>query len=783
MNRGKKIGQAAALLAAAALAVWAGRDEIAADFTEQEPWHLICAEAVAEGVEVEIAGENLMLHSGVRVMTDSEESSAFCAEKVRDGICDEQEQRWSSANDWENNEHWLEVSFPEEVNIGLVRLFWERTNAQKYTLEYSSDQKNWNTAASFLERPKEGVQDIRLESPVSARYLRLHVTEVAKEEEDLSLYYQNVSILEMEVYEGIESAFLVQAPVIPAGEGRWLEVPKVPEEYSLQFAGADYEMLVETNGEIADTIADTVVELGFSLSRDGVFWELPGMRTELPASCPAENAGEEKAVLPKNFSVMEWRAGEGSYELSESACVLVSEEEADELLAAAELFAEELSEVLGRDVEVFLLEEREKREPEKVACDVWLTLSEKSGQEQNKSLGEEGYELVLDGAAQRCSTVICAGTSRGIRWGCVAFEALLKESEGRLPKGMIRDYPRYSVRGFGIDVGRRPVSLELLYRIVKEMSGQKMNTLLVHLNDNQIIAQSDYDGTGQGARSLYAGFRLESDMKNAKGEGITSSDLFYTKEEFKRFIEDAAVYGVKVVPEIDTPAHSLALTKVFPDLGLSGDPESVDQLDLSNPKAVQLGKDLWSEYLEEKEQKEAVFSACEAVHIGMDEYFGDEKEYISYLAEIAAHVRNLAPDKDIRIWGSLSKIAADHRSVPKDIQMHIWDTDWADPYDMYREGFEIINSLSSSLYIIPGGGYDWLDQDFLEEKWQPNVFETEERTWTLPSYSSRMLGACYMMWNDWSQVNGESISEEDLFARFEKPLAVIAGKLWGLTEG
>ena len=43
--------------------------------------------------------------------------------------------------------------------------------------------------------------------------------------------------------------------------------------------------------------------------------------------------------------------------------------------------------------------------------------------------------------------------------------------------------------------------------------------------------------------------------------------------------------GVEVVPEIDTPAHSLALTKVFPKLGLSGDPESVDQLDLSNPAA------------------------------------------------------------------------------------------------------------------------------------------------------------------------------------------------------
>lgn len=782
MNRGKRIVQAAALLAAAVLTGWMGTAELPAVFVDQEPWHLIGAEASAEGVKVEIAGENLMLYAGVKVTADSEESSAFRASRVRDGICDEQQLRWSSANDWENNEHWLEVSFPEEESVALVRIYWERTNALEYSLEYSADRKSWITAASFSERPQEKVQDIRLDSPVFARYLRLHVTAVAKEEEDLSLYYQNISILEMEVYEGIEDSFLIRTPAIPAGEGRTLELPSVPGDYELQFVGADYEMLVAADGRIADTKADTQAELGFSLSRDKAIWELPGMQTVIPASDPAEYEADGTVALPEDFSVMEWRPLGSVYRLTEEACVLISEEEKEELLPAAQLFVEELSGQIGRKVEVLFIEEREENGPELLAGDILLTLGGISGAEQNSGLGEEGYELSLGSAEEKCGTVIYAETSRGIRWGCVAFEDLLEKTDETLPQGTIRDYPRYSVRGFGIDVGRRPVSMELLYRIVKELSGQKMNTLQVHLNDNQIIAQSDYDKTEEGARSLYAGFRLESDMSNEKGEGITSSDLFYTKEEFARFIEDAAVYGVEVVPEIDTPAHSLAITKVFPKLGLSGNPESVDQLNLSNPKAVQLGKDLWSEYLEENGQKGAVFGACRAVHIGMDEYFGDEKEYLSYLIEIAGHVSALAPEKKIRIWASLSKIEADHGNVPRDIQLHIWDTDWADPYDMYEEGFDIINSLSSSLYIIPGGGYDWLDQEFLEEKWQPNVFETKERTWTLPAYSPRMLGASYMMWNDWSQVNGESITEEDLFDRFEKPLAVIAEKLWG-TEG
>ena len=81
--------------------------------------------------------------------------------------------------------------------------------------------------------------------------------------------------------------------------------------------------------------------------------------------------------------------------------------------------------------------------------------------------------------------------------------------------------------------------------------------------------------------------------------------------------------GVEVVPEIDTPAHSLALTKVFPKLGLSGDPESVDQLDLSNPAAQKLAEMIWSEYLTESD----VFSGTGTVHIGMDEYFGNQKAF------------------------------------------------------------------------------------------------------------------------------------------------------------
>ena len=784
----KKVAAVCFLLIWVAAACRMGAGGLAADFVEQPSWHLLSAETVPEGIRVTTAGENLMLQAGVRVYADSMENSAFAADRVRDGIREEKTLRWSSENDWEDNEHWLEIAFPREVTVGLIRIYRERTNASAYSVEYSSDKKNWTVAAAFSDCPGQERQDIVPGEPVRAQYLRLHVTDVAKREEDLSLYYQNVSVLEFEVYEGIEDAFLIEKPDIPKGSRRRLMsdgekagerekavlLPRVPDGYSLEFVGADYDMLVEADGKIADTIADTTVELGFSLQKNGTAYELPGMETRIPASRDAAGEGE----LPQEYTVMEWAPLGGTFRLGRKTRVVIPREHEEALLPVAGLLAGELSDRLGFSVEVAVLEAGKDPRYGMGAEDVYLSFWQDFDARNEKmnwidGLGDEGCQICLQsafgGGAQ-----IYATTAQGARWGCVSFLSLWDAAQGELPTGTVRDYPRYSVRGFGIDVGRRAISMELLYRIVEEMSRYKMNTLQVHLNDNQIISQSSYDGTRQGALELYAGFRLESDIRNDAGVGITSTDVCYTKEEFAQFIADAAVYGVEVVPEIDTPAHSLALVMVFPKLGLAKDPEGADQLDLSKKETFALGKALWGEYL-----TDGTFAACKSVHLGMDEYFGDEKDYIAWLTELAGYVESLAPDKKIRVWGSLSKIRADHQSVPKSLEMHIWDTDWADPAEMYAEGFSIINSLSSSLYLIPGGGYDWLDQAFLEDAWQPNRFETAERIWELPAYSPKMLGAVYMMWNDWAQDGENGITEDGLFERFQKPLLAIAGKLWG----
>ena len=82
------------------------------------------------------------------------------------------------------------------------------------------------------------------------------------------------------------------------------------------------------DGKITDTIADTQVELGFILEKDGEMQELPGIQTKIPASERVEADGERATVesdkkaeqdatgevrehasaatLPEGFTAMEW---------------------------------------------------------------------------------------------------------------------------------------------------------------------------------------------------------------------------------------------------------------------------------------------------------------------------------------------------------------------------------------------------------------------------------------------------------------------------------------------
>lgn len=670
-------------------------------------YNFISAEEDSNGLCVKIAGNNLLQTNKVKITADSTEGGKkgkFVPEKVIDGEKEDRNSRWSSENDWENNDHYLCVDFRKPQTISFVRIFWERDNVNSYALEYSDNGNDWIVAKTYEGKLTELKQNICLEEKIEARYVRLHVTGVEKNEEDLSLYYQNVSVLEMEMYELMPEEILIKKPETFSDRSVNAEefCENLPQGYDIVYSGCNYPNIIDNLGKISDTVDDTEVELGFTLHAGNEEYALPGLKVVVPGNLASD---VNRVDSSRYFD---------DYEIPKETCL-----------------SDELTD--GVTVEV---------------C--------KSDTSEN-ALGDEGYEIRIT----REKVIITANSDAGVSYANTTLNHLREKNNGSLPTGIIRDYPAYKIRGFGIDVGRRPITMELLYRIVDAMSERKMNTLIVHLNDNQIIANEHVSSRDE-AFALKSGFRLESEM------GVTSTDLYYTKEEFQQFISYSKKLGVNIVPEIDTPAHCLQFTKMYPKLALGSDPNSTDEMDLSKKETIEFAKNLWGEYID------TTFQECDMVHLGMDEYYGDGRDLVSYMNTMS----DFAGSKDVMVWGSFSYMNANYDSVSRDITMQIWDTSWADPEEMEKAGFSLVNSLSCNLYLIPGTAYDNLDMDYLENKWEPYRFDTAEKEYVSTSWSPAIKGACYMLWNDFDVSVAGVLTEDELFDRFNQPLKVLAEKMW-----
>lgn len=720
---------------------------------------------------------NLALKKGVKATCDSVEQEALSAAMAIDGNDTDRASRWSSENNREDASHYIRLEFPEEISVSFVVLKWERANAVSYALQSSADGEVWHTLQKFETAPETLKQEIVLDKPVQTRYLRLSTYAVSKEEADFSDLYQNVSLYEFEVYGDKPTAYKLETPVIEttADGTRRLVSPEAPDGFQVSLIGADLEQVIGADGRVYDTIQDKDVTVGY-LVEDTRGREEPrevSFQVTVPAapnglSAVWGGAADDETgwgfserpdwVIP---SIAEWRSGKGVFYLEREARIIVGSD--DQAIW---------------DVAMLLSEYCEKQSTFRTGLTVCRGTEEDAGPgdfylgyaEEENGLGEEGYTCDI---TDKC--VIKAETATGIRWGTVTMmQILFTAQKYGAPQGQIRDYPLYEVRGFGIDVARKPVSLDTLYTMMETMSWYKMNDLTIHLNDNEILATSGLADSADHAMTAQSAFRLESSLTNGEGKTLTSEEYAYTKEEFAAFIATAKAYGVTVVPEIDTPAHSLSITKLHPEYALRSSNESVDQIDLGNEDAVAFVEKIWQEMLAEDT---GAFWEAQIAGIGMDEYYGDGEQYRQYLTRINELVQETG--KTVRLWGSLSNMGGTTKPSPENLQMNIWSTAWADPREMYEDGYSLINMQNNHLYIIPGGGYDRLDIRELYENWMPNRFYDYNRIETIPSYSPQMLGASYMIWNDMSGSLDVGISEYDLYERFVEPLGVLSARLWG----
>lgn len=450
------------------------------------------------------------------------------------------------------------------------------------------------------------------------------------------------------------------------------------------------------------------------------------------------------AVNPKPFVVPElkqWTGKDGNFTPGKDTRIVCTSQN-PELLRIARMFADDYQQMFGQTLSV--------AQGKATSGDFVLSLS------ADKKLGEEGYAIkITDRVA------ISAPTPTGLYWSTRTLLQLAEQNQERsLPQGTIRDYPDYPLRGFMIDCGRKFIPMAYLQDLVKIMAYYKMNTLQVHLNDNGFkqYFEHNWDKT-------YAAFRLESEIY----PGLTARDGSYSKKEFIDFQKQAASNFVEIIPEIDVPAHSLALTHYKPEIGSKE--YGMDHLDLFKPETYEFVDALFKEYLE---GDNPVFVG-KRVHIGTDEYSNAKKDVVEKFRAFTDHYIRFVEGfgKQAVVWGALSHAKGDTPVKSENVVMNAWYNGYADPATMIKDGYQLISTPDGLVYIVPKAGYyyDYLNEPYLYKEWTPAhigkaVFDEKH-----PS----ILGGMFAIWNDHV---GNGISVKDIHHRIFSPLQTLSVKMW-----
>lgn len=362
------------------------------------------------------------------------------------------------------------------------------------------------------------------------------------------------------------------------------------------------------------------------------------------------------------------------------------------------------------------------------------------------SLGAEGYELR---AGSRLS--ITGATETGAFYGTRTLLQLLAQGD-RIPAGHTVDVPRYKERGVGVCACYIHVSLPWLENLVREMSYNKLNQLLVEL-------------------------KVRSD---AHPEANTWG--YYTKDEIRRLVALGDKYHVEIIPEINSPGHIDPWIENRPDLQLtdSDGARQPSRLDITQQAAFDYYTSLMDEYAQ-------VFTA-KSWHMGADEYmlgsdFAKYPQILKYAQEkygpdatpqdafvdFVNRVHDYAAGKGVslRIWND-GLTGANTVPVKTDTTVEHWLDVTVKPSRLIAQGYSVMNA-SYSLYLIRGGFHSDTGSLY-DQSWDPRGFEGEKLT-----SAHGVTGAKISLWPD----NGRGETENEVALRLWPALRHVAQATWG----
>lgn len=185
----------------------------------------------------------------------------------------------------------------------------------------------------------------------------------------------------------------------------------------------------------------------------------------------------------------------------------------------------------------------------------------------HKNPKEDQYTLIVNPRGIQLS----GNSPQAVFYGIQSLIQLLpvEKNTGKslsIPALKIIDYPRFAYRGMHLDVSRHFFDIAFIKKYIDYLALHKLNTFHWHLTDDhgwriEIKKHPKLTEIGAWRNGTIIGL-----YPGTGNDGLRYGG-YYIQDEVKEVISYAAERYINVIPEIEMPAHSMAVLAAYPELG------------------------------------------------------------------------------------------------------------------------------------------------------------------------------------------------------------------------
>ena len=186
----------------------------------------------------------------------------------------------------------------------------------------------------------------------------------------------------------------------------------------------------------------------------------------------------------------------------------------------------------------------------------------------NPALGQEAYNLSIK--PERIE--IQASKRAGLFYALQSIKSLYEERQSRdskkiysLPCVEVEDEPRYSYRGFMLDIARNYRSKDVVLKYLDLMGKYKLNVFHFHFIEDEawrieIPGLPELTEVGSWRSPAYLDGQS---LMPAYGSASNTDKNYLTRQDFIEILRYAQQRNITVIPEIETPGHARAAVKAM----------------------------------------------------------------------------------------------------------------------------------------------------------------------------------------------------------------------------